>query len=123
VGIRLYKDIEARKLAYKLYPNNRVEVMIERFGKDRYEQSCKFEDWLKKFPIEHKEEKIRQLLPNYDEINDFWENGFGRFNKETYDLLLDQKKSGRGTTDNPELVAKIAISMNIREKVSGFSWY
>ena len=126
MGIKLYANMEARKLAVKLYPQNMEEVLIERFGKDRVEQSYKFENWLDKLPVEESksyfEDKIRQLLPNYDDINHFRENGFGRFNKETYDLILADRKSGIGSTADSELVAKIAIAMNIREKVKGFDW-
>jgi len=111
-----------------LYPENIGEVLIERYGQELVEESCKFEDWLEQFPETDGDIKgysahlVRSLFRKYDEIYHFRIFGYGKLNKQAYGVIAENNIYSIGSTDDKNVVQNIAIAMKITDKVKGFEW-
>jgi len=114
-------------MGIRLYPQNMKEVLIEKFGKEVMEENNKFEEWLEKFPVKEDkkgywQDKIRDVFDDYEAINHFKLFGYGRFNDDSHEIVCKANLYEIGATNNKTVVDKIAIAMNIKEKVTGFYW-
>jgi len=111
-----------------LYPQNVKEVLIQRYGQNVVEASCKFEEWLDQFPETDEDIKgysahlVRSLFRKYDEIHYFRVFGYGKLNKEAYDAIAENNGYNLGCTDDKTVIENIAIAMKITDKVTGFEW-
>lgn len=113
----------------RLYPQNEEEVLIEKYGQRIVEDSVKFEEWLKTYPVVNEDEQgyeiylIRKVFNYFDQIHNFRMFGYNRLNTEAVQAIEEAGSSYTfGTTTDENLIEKLKVAMNISDKVTGFNW-